>query len=57
MKKYIYIVFRDEILNMCYEITEFDSAYDDESLAKARVEYLKKYSRGGHYEKTELNQE
>ncbi len=42
---------------MCYEIVEFDSAYDDESLAKARVEYLKKYSRGGHYEKTEVNQE
>ena len=41
IKKYVFIVFRNEILNMCYEIEVFDSIFENEIDAKNRVKELK----------------
>ena len=40
----IYIVFKTSILNMCYEIEEFDKAFSNKIAADKYVDEMKKVS-------------
>lgn len=53
--EFVYVVFEESVLNMCYDIIEFDSVYDNEMQAIERVELMKKWGNKSYYEKIPLN--